>query len=53
MPFGIGLQKMARFIQRYVFADTGHHIMELAPFDTMIKHVIDGKQRHTGITGNF
>ena len=47
MPLGIGFEKPARLVQRDMLADAGDDVLQLAPFGTVIEHIIGGQQRHT------
>ena len=46
VPFGIGFQKTARLVQRDMLANAGDNVLQLAPFGTVIQHIIGGQQRH-------
>ena len=52
MPLGIGFEPAAGGVDRDVFADAGHHILEHAPLGCMIEHVVYRDQRHTGSCGD-
>ena len=51
VPLGVGLQPQARFGDRALFADAGQHVLQGAPFGTVIEHVIGRDHRRADLAG--